>query len=116
MPTVYPDAYHVTQPTSLSNTTETTCYTVPTGKWAYVQQLIACDAHGNERHVTIKYSKSSVDYVLRYQDKVCANHGLELQFEPLYLAEGETIKCTADIGIYALHITINALEVAQPRI
>lgn len=116
MPTVYPDAYHRTVATSLTNTTETTCYTVPGDKWAYVQQLLACDAAGRERKLTVKYTKDGTSYAVKYQGRVCANNGLEIKFEPLHLAAGETIKCTADVGPNALHITINTLELAQPRI
>lgn len=117
MPTVYHDAYHVSPATRISNTTETTCYTAPGDKWAYVQQIMISDIRGYERKATIRVYKGGTGYVLGgYERKVCANGGYDKTFEAIHLAPAEYITVTMDRASTSADVFIFALENAQPRI
>ncbi len=112
--TVFPEGFYVSTPTVLSDTNETTCYTVPTGKYAYIQQLIAADTTGAARTLTVKYRKSGTDYTVVFQGAIAANNALDIDFKPLQLEAADSIKCTASAA--TVHVTINTLEYGQPRI
>lgn len=111
--TVFIDGYYETRITRLSNTTETTCYTVPTGKWAYIQQIHAAETAGGARTITVKATKSGTDYVVVYGGAIPVNDALDMDLKPLTLVAGETIKCTASAA--TVDVFISVLEVAQPR-
>lgn len=113
MPTVYADAYHVTVPTSLTTTGETTVYTVPTTRVSsFVQQIRAADTGGAARTITVVWRSNGTDYTLCHTQGMNDPEPLDLKFDPLVLAGGDSIKCTASNG--SVHVIVNAIEIGAP--
>lgn len=112
MPTVYADAYHVSTPTNLSTTGETTVYTVPsTRRAAFVQQIWAADTGGAARTLSVVARISGTDYTLCHTQGINDPLPLDLKFEALVLAGGDSIKATASNG--SVHVMVNALEISD---
>ena len=104
--------YYISEPTIIADGTETTCYTVPTGKWAYITQIWAADDGGAARTITIIARKGGTDYTLGFQVAIAANTALIHAPDPLVLAAADSIKCTVSAG--GVHVMISGIEESAP--
>ena len=107
MATVFPDAYYFSTPTILSDTAETTVYTC-NNEWAFLTALWAADDGGSARTLTAVARIGGTDYTLFVAKAISANAELSIEFKPLVLKSGESIKCTASAG--GVHVIVSGTE------
>lgn len=106
-----PDAYYFTQPFILTDTNETSVYTVPTDKYAYVRQIWASDDAADARTLTVEVAKSGTDYTLAYQKAIAANTQMDLKFDELVLLAGETVDLTGSAA--GIHGFVSGIEYSK---
>jgi len=92
----------------LSNGSETVVYTVPSGKFAYVTQILATEIAGGARTITIKAVKGGTAYTMCFQYPIAANDTFSIELDPLVLSAGDTIKVTASAA--TVHVLVTCHE------
>lgn len=119
MAAVIPGGKYDTAPTVLSDTSETTCLTVPKGSLSYyITQIWVAADDGAARTITLTATINGTAYTLVSTAAVSANTPLDYEFMPLVLhynkasATGDTIKATASAG--GVHVLISYIDVARP--
>lgn len=107
----FPEAYYFSQPFILSDTNETSVYTVPTDKYALINQIWASDDAADARTLTVEINKSGTDYTLAYQKAIAANAQMDLKFDQLLLLAGETVDLTASAA--GIHGFVSGIEYSK---
>ena len=96
---------------SLTNTDNTTLYTVPSNSRAIVKSLLVAEDAGTGAQITVTLVNASSDIFMLFSNKaVSGNETLQLLTEPLIMQESEILKVKAN-NADKLHVVASILEV-----
>ena len=96
---------------SLTNTDNTTLYTVPSNSRAIVKSILVCDDSNNGSTITLTLTDADSNVFVLFDVKTIAGHATEqLLSEPLILQESEILTATA-ADANRLHVVASILEI-----